>query len=173
MKYYFDGIIVVEGRNDESFLSSFIESIYVVTNGYEIPKQEVAFINNERNKKSIIILTDSDNAGKTIRAKLNNLINNSVNVEVDIVKCNKHGKHGVAECEQDEVINVLKEHLSTTEPKENTISLKDLNITKDQRDYLCEKMMLGNCNQKTFIKRINYLELSLEEINKELSNYGN
>ena len=130
MKYYFDGIIVVEGRNDESYLSSFIESIYVVTNGYEIPKQEIAFINNKRNNKPVIILTDSDEAGKLIREKLNSLFNKGINIEVDIVKCNKNGKHGVAECDKDEVINVLKEHLGTKEPNKGSIELKDLNGRK-------------------------------------------
>ena len=173
MKYYFDGIIVVEGRNDESYLSSFIESIYVVTNGYEIPKQEIAFINNKRNNKPVIILTDSDEAGILIREKLNSLLNKGINIEVNIVKCNKNGKHGVAECDKDEVINVLKEHLNTKEPNKGSIELKDLNVTKDQRDYLCGKLSLGICNQKTFIKRINYLGITLEEIKQELNNYGN
>ena len=173
MKYYFDGIIVVEGRNDESYLSSFIDSLYVVTNGYEIPDDEVSFINNKRNNKAVIILTDSDEAGKKIREKLNSRINNGVNIEVDILKRNKNGKHGVAECQKEEIINVLKEHLSDKPNGKGMLTLNQLNITKNQRAYLCDKFQLGNCNQKTFIKRINFLNISIEEIKNELNKYGN
>ena len=173
MKYYFDGIIVLEGRNDESYLSSFIDSIYVVTNGYEIPIDEIDFVNNKRNNKPVIILTDSDEAGKSIREKLNSKIYKGINIEVDILKCNKNGKHGVAECDKEEVINVLKEHLSNKPIINRVLTLNQLNITKDERDYLCSKFQLGNCNQKTFIKRINYLGIDINEINNELKKYGN
>ena len=36
-KYYFDGVIVVEGKSDVSYLSSFIDSRYFITNGYAVP----------------------------------------------------------------------------------------------------------------------------------------
>ena len=70
MKYYFDGVIVVEGKDDEAFLSSFINSIYVRTSGYVIPDEEIDFLNHLENKR-IIVLTDSDAAGETIRDRLN------------------------------------------------------------------------------------------------------
>ena len=170
MKYYFDGIIVVEGRNDVSFLSSFIDSLFVVTNGYDIPIEEIEFLNNPRNKKPIIILTDSDEAGKEIRNRLNKCLNNPINVSVDILKCDKNGKHGVAECDKAEVINVLKEHF-TKEPSKEYITLADLTglgIDAEKREYLSKKLSLGICNNKTFIKRLEYLNYSLEEIEKEL-----
>ena len=172
MKYCFDGIIVVEGKNDVSFLSSFIDSVFVITNGYEIPSKEIEFINNERNAKKVIILTDSDAAGKQIREKLNKVIRSGINVEVDLLKCNKNNKHGVAECDKDEVINVLKEHF-VDKRQNSSLALKDLNVTKEERDFLCEQLHLGICNAKTSIKRINYLEISLEEINNLLTKYGN
>ena len=37
-KYYFNGVIVVEGKSDVSYLSSFIDSLYFTTNGYDIYK---------------------------------------------------------------------------------------------------------------------------------------
>ena len=43
---FYDGIIVVEGRGDEAFLSSFIDSIYVVTNGFELNKKDIDFLVN-------------------------------------------------------------------------------------------------------------------------------
>ncbi len=171
MKYYINNIIVVEGRNDESYLSSFIDAVFVVTNGYEIPNEEVAFLNNKRNVNPVIVLTDSDEAGKNIRNRLHSLITNKIDVEVDIVKCNKNNKHGVAECEQNELINVLKRHFTRKE-ETNSLQLNDLNelgIDKEKRIELCNELNLGICNSKTFLKRLNYLKITKEELEK----YGN
>ena len=170
MKYSVNEIIVVEGRNDESHLSSFIDAVVVVTNGYEIPRKEIEFLNNKRNKNSVIVLTDSDDAGKRIREKLNDIIFNKINIEVDIVKCNKHNKHGVAECDKDELINVLKRHF-VDKPIKDQLYLKDidaLNIDKTKRVMLCDKMHLGICNSKTFLKRLNYLGITKEELVDEM-----
>ena len=171
MKYHISNVIVVEGKDDEAFLSSFIDAIYVKTNGYQIPKEEIDFLNNPRNQKPIIILTDSDEAGKQIRERINKLVNKGLNVEVDIVKCNKKNKHGVAECEREEVINALKEHIDNIILKE-TITNTDivsLDIGKSKREIICDELKLGLCNNKTFVKRLNYLGYTKEELKK----YGN
>ena len=171
MKCHISNIIVVEGKDDEAFLSSFIDAIFVKTNGYQIPKEEIDFLNNPRNQKPIIILTDSDVAGKQIRERINKLVNKGLNIEVDIVKCNKKNKHGVAECEREEVINALKEHIDNIILKE-TITNADivsLDIDKSKREIICEELKLGLCNNKTFIKRLNYLGYTKEELKK----YGN
>ena len=168
MKYHLDNIVVVEGKADEAYLSSFIDAVLVKTNGYEIPQKEIEFINNPRNNKPIIVLTDSDDAGKQIRSKLNALINKPLNVEVNILKCNKKGKHGVAECDKEEVINALKEHM-TTKTRENNIDssvISELNINCEKRNQLCDLLALGICNNKTFIKRLNYLGYTKEELKK-------
>lgn len=172
MKYYIDNIIVVEGHNDVSHLSSFIDALFVITNGYEIPKEEINFLNNKRNTKPVIVLTDSDEAGKSIRERLINALKRSINVEVDVVKCNRHNKHGIAECEKEEILRVLKEHVSDKSKAHTHIQASDLTslgIDKEEREQLCKELDLGICNNKTFIKRLNYLGYTIEE----LKQYGN
>ena len=171
MKYHISNIIVIEGKDDEAYLSSFIDAIFVKTNGYDIPEEEIAFLNNPRIKKPIIVLTDSDEAGKTIRAKLNQLIKTPINVEVNILKCNKKNKHGVAECEKEEVVNALEEHIDYNTTKEliDAAFISSLSINKTKREDLCEELQLGTCNNKTFIKRLNYLGYTKDE----LKQYGN
>ena len=175
MKHHIDQVIVVEGKADEAYLSSFIDAVFVTTNGYEIPKEEIEFLNNPRNKNGVIVLTDSDEAGKQIRNRLDNLLINKTHVEVDVVKCNKNNKHGVAECEKEELLNVLKRHF--VEKKQSfQLSLSDLvglSIDKEKRDHLRKVFELGKCNSKAFLKRINYLNINKEELSKELNKYGN
>ncbi len=172
MKKYFDGVIVVEGTSDSAFLSSFIESIYVETNGFEIPKEEINFLKNLPSNKRVIILTDSDEAGMEIRTRLLKELVNPINAIVDINLCNKNNKHGVAECSKNEVINVLEEHLQETNPFNNKITTSDIVAlginTKEKRKTLCQNLNLGICNNKTMIKRMNFLNIQIEEIKKAM-----
>ena len=74
MKYFINKIIVVEGKEDVSFLSSFIEAEYITTNGYDIPKEEVEYINQASKRKEILVLVDPDKAGREIEEKLKTII---------------------------------------------------------------------------------------------------
>ena len=173
-QYCCDRIIIVEGKSDEAFLSSYIDAIYVKTNGYSINKKDLDFINKYCEEKAPLILTDSDAAGMQIRDKINKTIKNGINVAVNINKCNKNNKHGVAECDIYEIINILKEYFVENETNQNlqTSDLIKLGVVdKESRDYLCTAMSLGSCNNKTIIKRLNYIKADIETIRKLMKNY--
>ena len=175
MKKTFNGVLVVEGNNDASYISSFVDAIIVTTNGYEMPKEELDFLTNLPNEIQIYILTDSDDAGNQIRKRLNTLLPTAHNLTVDIAKCNKNNKHGVAECEKEELLKTLDKYLIEEENNEK-ISLKDLYFVglddKKKRDYIAKELHLGKCNNKTLLKRINYLGITLGEIQNNLKRYG-
>ena len=69
MKMHLNGVLVVEGKEDASYLSNYISSEIVVVNGYELDAKTIAYLQG----KKVIALLDPDDAGKTIRNKLNNL----------------------------------------------------------------------------------------------------
>ena len=165
MKIYLDGILVVEGKEDASYLSNYIASEIVTTNGFEIPKGTITYLKD----KKVIVLTDPDEAGKRIREKLNKLLPNSINVEVDIKKCVRNTKNGVAECDIEEVLTKLKPYSVNQKDSESDISLTDLyNLglmnNKDLRDCVCEKLKLGKCNAKTLYKRLLNNNIKLEQL---------
>ena len=165
MKYYFNGIVVVEGKDDVAFLSSFLDAIYVTTRGNVIPKEEMDFIIN-CNGVSIIVLTDSDAAGELIRERINKQLINAINIKLDIDKCNKNNKHGVAESTAEEVINKLNLYLKKEKPQSGNITLSDLVNLKCDKKILAKKLHLGLCNTKTLIKRINFKQINIETIKK-------
>lgn len=176
MKYYFDGIIIVEGTGDSSFLSSFIDALYVETNGYDLKEKEIDFVNNSN--KPIIVLTDSDKAGKQIRQTLLSKIPSAISLEVDLGHCNKNNKHGVAECDREEVINTLNSYLTTSKREVGNIKNRDLIRiginNKEIREYVCQELHLGICNQKEIIKRIDFLKIDFSEIERVVNKfYGN
>lgn len=68
--------IIVEGKYDKIKLSSFVDALIITVNGFSIfkDKEKAEFIKSLAKTRGIIILTDSDNAGKMIRKKINSLI---------------------------------------------------------------------------------------------------
>ena len=167
---YFDGIIVVEGKGDVAFLSSFINSEYVILNGYEIPKDTVDYLKNIKNRE-IIVLTDPDEAGISIEKRLRELDFSYCYLKVDINKCNKKGKHGIAECEKAEIIKVFGNRLLENDSRVDSISIKEfsnlgLMSSKTKQKDVCEVFHLGVCNTKTLFKRLNYNKINAEDIKK-------
>lgn len=68
--------IVVEGKYDKIKLSSLVDAIIVESNGFSVYRDEEkkAYIRKLAAERGLIILTDSDNAGKQIRGYISSLI---------------------------------------------------------------------------------------------------
>ena len=47
MKLYLKGILVVEGKEDASYLSNYIASEIVVVNGFEITKSTISYLKDK------------------------------------------------------------------------------------------------------------------------------
>lgn len=166
-----DGLIIVEGISDVAFLSSFVKAEFMTTGGYTIPKKEIEFAKRVGESKKVIVLTDSDEAGITIRNRINELIPNTYNVLLDINKCNKNGKHGVAESTKEEVIKCLSEYELKTDIEYGKISANDLYKlgiigpgSKEKREIVTTSLRLGICDGKKLVRRINFLNIKLDEI---------
>lgn len=180
MKKIVNGIIVVEGTNDISFLSSYIDAEYVELNGLEL--RNIKYLKAVSKEKTIYLLTDPDEEGLRIREKVKKQIPSAVDIEIDIKECTKNVKNGIAEANIEEIYRVFSKIFA--EKKENTkISLyrdvfNKIQISKDKkllRNKICDSLGIEYCNQKTFEKRIMSLEIDIEELNKIIKeqNRGN
>lgn len=172
MKMYLDGILVVEGKEDASYLSNYISSEIVVVNGYELDPKTIAYLQG----KKVIALLDPDDAGKAIRKRLNTIIPDLINVEIDINRCNRGKKNGVAECEIDELVGKLQAFSVKTPEISQNIAVSDLynlGITENNelRAYVTEKLNLSKCNNKQLLKRLNLNQVQLEELKKIVEEY--
>ena len=178
---YLNGVLLVEGKDDESLIKSFLECYIFKTNGYDLKKEDIAFYKELSKRHNIIVLTDPDAAGERIRKVLNDEIKNTFNVFLNIDKCNKSNKHGVAESNKDHILEQLKDYLSNTPIKVGNLTPNDLSKlglngdsnAKEKRRYICERFSLGICNQKMLKERLNLLKISYDEIKEELDKYGN
>lgn len=68
--------IIVEGKYDKIRLSNFIDAYILTTNGFEIFKnpQKQALIRKLALKDGIIVMTDSDKAGRQIRSYIKSIV---------------------------------------------------------------------------------------------------
>ena len=178
MKYYINKIIVVEGKEDVSYLSSFIEAEYITTNGYDIPKEEVEYINEASKHKEVLVLVDPDKAGRQIEDKLKTKLVKATYISIDISKCIRGEKDGVAEASKEEILRVLNPHFSsknTQKSRNSLVNLSKLDLTsKELRSYLSRKYHLGKCNLKKLLVRLETLEITVEELEQSIKEfYGN
>ena len=177
-KVQIDGVIVVEGKSDVLFLETFLDPIeFIITNGSEISKSTLNTLKEYSKKYKIIVLTDPDFPGKKIRDTINNNVENCYNAFVNKEVSIKKNKVGVAESTKEEVLKSLQNlHIFSKSLQNPTILLSDLacrgylNINqKEFRDYISKKYNFDIVNTKTFIKRINLLNIPIKE---ELEQYG-
>lgn len=71
--------IIVEGKYDKIKLSSIVDAVIIITNGFGIFKdlEKLELIRYYAKKTGIIILTDSDAAGRRIRGYIKGAVGNS------------------------------------------------------------------------------------------------
>ena len=174
MKISLSRILVVEGKEDASYLSNYIDSEIVVVNGYELSEATISYLKD----KPVILLMDPDKAGEEIRNKLNSMLKDAVNVSIDIKKCNRGTKNGVAECEIDEVLAKLSEFCKDFAAKHADFSTADLyelglSSDKNMRKFVCEKLNLGNCNFKTMQKRLISNNVKYQQVCEIIEEYKN
>ena len=67
---YLNGVLLVEGKDDESLIKSFLECYIFKTNGYDLKKEDITFYKELSKRHNIIVLTDPDAAGEKIRKVL-------------------------------------------------------------------------------------------------------
>ena len=171
-----DGIIVVEGKSDVSFLSSFINAEFVTTNGSEISKETIDYLKESIKNKEIYVLTDPDSPGERIRKVLNENISGLKHCFINKENSIKKGKVGVAESTKEEILNALSNAVSVNDNNIGSLTLNDLvtiglcgdKDSEEKRNKVAKDLNLGHCNAKTFLKRLNYRGISIEELKSRL-----
>ena len=176
MKKIINGIIVVEGITDVAFLSQFIDAEFVTTNGSDVPSKTIEYLQKSSENRDIFVLTDPDAPGKKIRDILDQNISNLKHCFVSKEHSIKNNKVGIAESTKEEVFLSLENYISTNKTFVENLTMADLtmlglvgdNEASTRREKIIKKFHLGHCNAKTFLKRLNYSGLTLEDIRNNL-----
>jgi len=164
-------IIVVEGKTDIDFLSSFLDADFYSVNGSAITDQDIEFLAQASKQRGIIVLTDPDFPGMQIRNKIKERIPEAKHAYVRKEVSIKHGKVGVAESTKDEVIHSLSNLISFEDVsgKITNSDLFDLGLngqdnSSELRKKLCDYLKIGYSNSKQLLLKLNSINISLKEI---------
>lgn len=119
-KLRIDCPIIVEGKYDKIKLSSIVDACIIATDGFGVFKnsERLALIRELSKKSKIIVLTDSDGAGKVIRSHITSAIPKDRLIQLytpQIIGKEKRKEHaskegylGVEGIEAEELLKLLK-----------------------------------------------------------------
>lgn len=175
-KHYIDAVIVLEGSNDVSYLSSFIDSQFFVTNGYDVNSEKLDFLKRVSEINKLIIFTDNDKAGEIIANKIKTKIKGVFVVKSEKIIKKNSKKAGVAETKKEEIIRVLTPFISDASQKQKNrkyyldqiISLSD--NPKLMREKIINEYRLINGNNRFLEQQLNMLKIDELEFRQK---YGN
>lgn len=156
--------VIVEGKYDKIKLSSIIDAVIISTNGFNIFKdtEKIELIRYFAEKTGIIILTDSDSAGFTIRSHIKGAVKKGkiINVYIpDIMgkekrknKPSSEGKLGVEGVEKKIILEAFE--------KAGVTASSALECEKITKADLFELGLNGRNNSSELRRKLlNYLKL--------------
>ena len=177
MKTKINALIVVEGKTDIDFLSSFIDASFYNVIGSAVNKEDFDFINEALKTKNVIVLTDPDFPGIQIRNKIKEkcpgVLETFVRKEVSI----KNGKVGVAESTKKEVLTALKnvKNLNKKELVKSDLTYIDLlelklvgSNSKEKRNFIINYYHIGYSNGKNLLKKLQLIGINKKDLVKVL-----
>ena len=165
-------VIIVEGKHDVSFLKTFLDASFIVTEGTSIPSSTIDLINAYKaSGKQFIILTDPDYPGTYIRNKLLQIIPDAKVGFVDKEKAKTSKKVGIEHSDEQTIMETLR-NLVTISKNCVNISRSDLyeiglfgnENSQKIRNMVCTTLKIGKCNFNSFFQRINSLGITKEQL---------
>ena len=167
-------IIVVEGLHDEIKIKSiYKDANCIITNGSEISEDIIKMIKELSQIHEIIIFTDPDSPGEKIRKIITNAVPSAKQAflrKKDCISYNRK-KIGIEHASKEAIIEAL-ENVYESHDMPDTITNIDLynlglNGNSDSanlRDKISDYLNIGRPNCKTFLKRLNLLQISKEKL---------
>ncbi len=153
-----DQAIIVEGKYDKIKLSSVVDGIIIMTNGFRIfkDKEKLELIRYYARTTGIIILTDSDSAGRKIRGYIKGAVHdgNIKNVYIPDIfgkekrkdKPSAEGKLGVEGIDSDILIKAFEKAGITASQSNNIHDITNMT--------LFENGLSGGKNSKLLRERL-------------------
>lgn len=184
MKPYCRSVVVVEGKYDKIRLESCLDATILTTEGFGLfrDKEKRELIRRLAEERGLILLLDSDGAGKVIRSHIHTICKGKGVVDLYIPPIqgkerrkstpSKEGLLGVEGIENETILGIFEKSglLSDGEEKKPRYTKTELyalgyfgkNDSKGKREELLEKNKLPkNLSSNAFLDIINLLEIRL------------
>ena len=166
-------VIVVEGKNDTKRLKSFFDVETIETHGLGLSKETISYIKEVNEKRGVILLLDPDSPGEKIRKKINDSIPGLKNAFLLKEDARTSKKVGVEHASYEVLNDALENIVSYDNNKKNNLTMADLyslglmgkSDSVNKRYLVSKKFHIGKCNAKTMLKRLNLLNVTMDEVN--------
>ncbi len=181
--------VIVEGKYDKIKLDSILEARIITTGGFAVfNSEEKKALIKRLCKDGVIVLCDSDGAGKVIRSHIKSMLPPDKVINLYIPKVSgkerrkkeysKEGTLGVEGIDADTLRSLFKKHEDNSKTAHTKITKTDFYInglsgapdSSKKRDELCIKYGLptGIC-ANALLDALNIIS-SLEEFNQKINN---
>lgn len=108
--------IVVEGRDDTLAVSKAVDAIIIETHGFGLSDKTWKILDKAYRERGLIILTDPDHGGKSIRRKILNRFPGSKEAFVSTEKASKKGDVGIENAAPDDIWEALSKARASLAP---------------------------------------------------------
>lgn len=168
-----DGIVVVEGRDDKTALLRVIDANIFVLNGMTgANMKKIDDLKKLAEDNKIYLLLDPDASGNLIRNKINKNISGVINLYASRSKATKNGNVGIENMSNEDLLEIFSK-IRAEEKKEdkfNAIDMIELGLNNRlNREILGDYLGISYSNSKQFLKKLNALNISKEEVIKGIN----
>lgn len=164
--------VVVEGKDDERRLKQLYAVDIIRTEGTHLSKEVMERIRISREINGVIIFTDQDHPGETIRRRINDEIPGCQNA---FLKKNRENRIGVENATDEEIVEALTHLLEYTETAKTltykefySLGLQGQKDSREKRRKIEEYYHLGHGTAKTLFGRLNSRRLTKKELEEFL-----
>ncbi|WP_053954859.1 ribonuclease M5 [Inediibacterium massiliense] len=169
-------VIVVEGRDDEIAVKAAVDAEIIITHGFGIKENTFKRIELASERKGVIIFTDPDHAGETIRKRIDQRIPGCKHAFLPREEATKNGDIGIENASAESIIEALSKVRSKSEEKRNEFKQIDLirndligsNQASERRDKIGKILGIGYANAKQFLSRLNNYAITRDEFEEAL-----
>ena len=164
-------VIVVEGRDDITAVKKAVDAEIIATSGFGINAKIIERIREAQKRKGVIVLTDPDFAGETIRSIISKRVKGVKHAYIAQEDGLKDGDIGVENASPETIIKALENAKVTLEEKREFFDMKDMfrfkltgvGDSKKRRIILGKELGIGYGNANQMISRLNNYGITPEE----------
>ena len=161
--------IVVEGKDDVSAVRKAVDANVIATHGYGISEATLSQIRAAYEATGLILFTDPDHAGRSIREKLTKLFPDAKQAYLTYDQARAKNDIGIENASPADIDAALSRAEATeqTAPAEEIteddlarLGLTGLPDSAERRAAVGAALGVGYANGKTFRKRLNYMHVT-------------
>lgn len=170
-------IVIVEGKNDYNKIKSVYPNLSIlITNGSAVSDEFLDLVKKIRETNQIVLCLDPDYAGEKIRKTLLSVVPNAYQVFADRERAiSKNGKKiGIEHMSKDDIRKLFSKIMISDYHENITMNdMYDLGLIGSsdsalKREELGKKLGIGYANAKTFLRRLNMFNITIEDIKRNL-----